>query len=220
MKKWTKKILVAVLCLMMLQMPAAEPLIAVQTVQAASTAKAAKVKNGLKKEGGQYYYYVKGKKVKNTWKTVTVANKTTGKKMTYRYYFSNTGKAYKGGTFFRENYLLIKKIGGKYYGFNRYAQMVKGVYYSAYGQSRAGFYAFNTKTGVYDARTSSRLRKAFVREKSSAALRKALGRPLRTRKTDGCYGDGQEYLLEYTRFWVNTYKDKKGKEIVLDVISK
>lgn len=146
MKKWTKKILVAVLCLMMLQMPAAEPLIAVQTVQAASTAKAAKVKNGLKKEGGQYYYYVKGKKVKNTWKTVTVANKTTGKKMTYRYYFSNTGKAYKGGTFFGENYLLVKKIGGKYYGFNRYAQMVKGVYYSAYGQSRAGFYAFNTKT--------------------------------------------------------------------------
>ena len=62
MKKWTKKILAAVLCLMMLQMPAAEPLIAVQTVQAASTAKAAKVKNGLKKEGGQYYYYVKGKK--------------------------------------------------------------------------------------------------------------------------------------------------------------
>ena len=50
MKKWTKKILAAVLCLMMLQMPAAEPLIAVQTVQAASTAKAAKVKNGLKKK--------------------------------------------------------------------------------------------------------------------------------------------------------------------------
>lgn len=144
---------------------AAEPLIAVQTVQAASTAKAAKVKNGLKKEGGQYYYYVKGKKVKNTWKTVTVANKTTGKKMTYRYYFSNTGKAYKGGTFFGENYLLVKKIGGKYYGFNRYAQMVKGVYYSAYGQSRAGFYAFNTKTGVYDAITSSRLRKSICKRK-------------------------------------------------------
>ena len=29
MKKWTKKILAAVLCLMMLQIPAAEPLIAV-----------------------------------------------------------------------------------------------------------------------------------------------------------------------------------------------
>ena len=92
MKKWTKEILAAVLCLMMLQMPAAEPLIAVQTVQAASTAQAAKVKNGLKREGGQYYYYVKGKKVKNTWKTVTVTNKTTGRKMTYRYYFSQHRK--------------------------------------------------------------------------------------------------------------------------------
>ena len=78
MKKWTKKILAAVLCLMMLQIPAAEPLIGVKTLNGPSTAKAAKVKNGLKKEGGQYYYYVKGKKVKNTWKTVTVANKTTG----------------------------------------------------------------------------------------------------------------------------------------------
>ena len=221
MKKWTKKILAAVLCLMMLQMPAAEPFFTTQTVQAASTSKTtATVKNGLKKEGGEYYYYVKGKKVKNTWKSVTVTNKTTGKKVTFRYYFSNTGKAYKGGTFFGENYLLVKKIGGKFYGFNQYAQMVKGVYYSAYGQSRAGFYAFNTKTGVYDAGTSRRLRKAFVREKSSTALRSVLGRPLRTKKTDGCYGDGQEYLLEYTRFWVNTYKDKKGKEIVLDVISK
>lgn len=221
MKKWTKKILAAILCLMMLQMPAAKPFFATQTVQAASTSKtAATVKNGLKKEGGEYYYYVKGKKVKNTWKSVTVTNKITGKKVTYRYYFSNTGKAYKGGTFFGESYLLVKKIGGKFYGFNQYAQMVKGVYYSAYGQSRAGFYAFNTKTGVYDAGTSRRLRKAFVREKSSTALRSALGRPLRTKKTDGCYGDGQEYLLEYTRFWVNTYKDKKGKEIVLDVISK
>lgn len=49
------------------------------TTATTTTAKAA-VKNGWKKEGGQYYYYVKGKKVKNTWKTVTVANKTTGKK--------------------------------------------------------------------------------------------------------------------------------------------
>ena len=49
---------------------------------------------------------------------------------------------------------------------------------------------------------------------------KLLGSPRRTKKVSGCYGDGQEYMLEYTSFWVNTYKDKKGKEIVLDVISK
>ena len=64
MKKWTKKILAAVLCLMMLQMPAAEPLIAVQTVQAASTAKVAKVKNGLKKRGRTILLLCEGKKSK------------------------------------------------------------------------------------------------------------------------------------------------------------
>ena len=77
---------------------------------------------------------------------MTVANKTTGKKMTVQILvFPTPERLIKGGTFFGENYLLVKKIGGKYYGFNRYAQMVKGVYYSAYGQSRAGFYAFNSK---------------------------------------------------------------------------
>ena len=64
------------------------------------------------------------------------------------------------------------------------------------------------------------LRKAFVREKSSTNLRKLLGKPVKTKKVSGCYGNGQEYMLDYTNFWVNTFKDEKGKEIVLDVISK
>lgn len=64
MKKWTKKILVAVLCLMMLQMPAAEPLIAVQTVQAASTAKAAKDKKRSQKRGRTILLLCEGKKSK------------------------------------------------------------------------------------------------------------------------------------------------------------
>lgn len=216
MKKWTK-ILAAVLCLMMVQVAVPESVTAVQTVQAATTSK---VKNGLKKENGQYYYYVKGKKVKNTWKTVTVKNSKTGKKTSYRYYFSSTGKAYKGGSIWGESYLAVKKIGGKYYGFNKSAQMVKGVCYSAYGSAKKGFYVFNTKTGVYDSRKTASLRKGFIRGKSSSTLRKLLGKPLRTKKVSGCYGNGQEYMLEYSKLWVNTYKDKKGKEIVLDVISK
>lgn len=216
MKKWTK-ILAAVLCLMMVQVPVLEPVTAVQNVQAATKTT---VKTGLKKESGQYYYYVKGKKVKNTWKTVTVTDSKTHKKTSSRYYFSGTGKAYKGGTAWGESYITVKKIGGKYYGFDRYARMVKGIRYSAYGASKAGFYAFNTKSGVYDSKKTAALRKAFVREKSSASLRKLLGKPVKTRKVSGCYGNGQEYMLDYTNFWVNTYKDKKGKEIVLDVISK
>lgn len=216
MKKWIK-ILAMVLCLMLVQLPVLEPVTTLQTVQAATTKT---VKNGLKKENGQYYYYVKGKKVKNAWKTVTVANSKTHKKTSYRYYFTGTGRAYKGGTSWGESYIVVKKIGGKYYGFNKYAQMVKGIRYSAYGSSKAGFYAFNTKTGVYDSKKTAALRKAFVREKSSTNLRKLLGKPVKTKKVSGCYGNGQEYMLDYTNFWVNTFKDEKGKEIVLDVISK
>ncbi len=76
MKKWIK-ILSMVLCLILSQVPVLEPVTTLQTVQAATTKT---VKNGLKKENGQYYYYVKGKKVKNTWKTVTVTNSKTHKK--------------------------------------------------------------------------------------------------------------------------------------------
>lgn len=94
MKKWIK-ILAMVLCLMLVQLPVLEPVTTLQTVQAATTKT---VKNGLKKENGQYYYYVKGKKVKNAWKTVTVTNSKTHKKTSYRYYFTGTGRAYKGGT--------------------------------------------------------------------------------------------------------------------------
>ena len=69
MKK-CKKILILVLCLLMVQIP-------VLTVSPAETVQAATVKSGLKKEKGKYYYYEKGKKVQNTWKTIKT--KETGK---------------------------------------------------------------------------------------------------------------------------------------------
>ena len=55
MRKWIK-ILSMVLCLILSQVPVLEPVTTLQTVQAATTKT---VKNGLKKENGQYYYYVK-----------------------------------------------------------------------------------------------------------------------------------------------------------------
>ena len=51
MKKWIK-ILSMVLCLILSQVPVLEPVTTLQTVQAATTKT---VKNGLKKENGQYY---------------------------------------------------------------------------------------------------------------------------------------------------------------------
>ena len=74
MKKWMK-VLAVVLCLCFLQTPVMEGVTSVTEVQAA-------VKKGLKKEKGKYYYYVRGRKVKNTWKSVKIKNKKTPIKTT------------------------------------------------------------------------------------------------------------------------------------------
>lgn len=58
-----------------------------------------------------------------------------------------------------------KKEGGKYYGFNRYAQMVKGVYYSAYGQSRAGFYAFVHKNRCIRCQNIFKIKESICKRK-------------------------------------------------------
>lgn len=65
------------------------------------------VKNGLKKEGGKYYYYVKGKKVKSKW----INNKADGK----RYYFSSKGYAV----------TYSAKIDKKLYVFNTKGQLIR-----------------------------------------------------------------------------------------------
>lgn len=66
---------------------------------------AAAVKQGLKKEGSKYCYYVKGKKVYNAWKTVN------GRK----YYFNSKGYAV----------VYSAKISGKIYVFQLNGQLVK-----------------------------------------------------------------------------------------------
>jgi hypothetical protein len=205
-KRWLRFLLL-ILCLMFVQLPA------IGGTSVPARVEAATVKKGLKKEGGKYYYYQNGKKVKNTWKTV----KTTknGKTVSYKYYFGSNGAAYAGTKTDWDTTIAFKKIGGKYYGFNASAQMVTGIYVS-----NDSFYVFNEKTGVYDASATKKLRAASKYQKNAATLRKLLGKPSRTETTDGCYGDGEELILYYPHFMVNLYRDKKGKEIVLGVMSR
>lgn len=66
----------------------------------------ARVKKGLKKENGGYYYYKNGKRIKNCWKYVWV--KENGKKVVKKFYFGSTGKAY----------TYCKNVRGKMYVFN------------------------------------------------------------------------------------------------------
>ncbi len=116
--KRIKKILTLVLCLLMVQ-TVALPAVAPTTVQAA-------VKNGLKKERGNYYYYVNGKKVTNKW--VSVSKTTNGKKVTNRYYFKSNGAAYRSPVDEYCTYnIAMYKINGKWYGFDHGGKLARGV---------------------------------------------------------------------------------------------
>ncbi|MDO4277096.1 MAG: hypothetical protein Q4D16_25835 [Eubacteriales bacterium] len=205
MKKW-KKILAVMLCLLFVQAPVislTEPVVA----------EAAAVKSGLKKENGKYYFYVKGQRVKNTWKNV----KTTsgGKTTVSRYYFGKDGAAYAGKRVNGMYVPAVKKINGKYYGFGVAARMLKGIYVV-----NDRFCVFNSKTGVLDSAKSNQLRKASTYERDAAQLRKLLGKPRKTQVLDSCYGDGKDLMLYYPNFMVSLFKNTKGKEIVLGVLSK
>ena len=195
MKKW-KKLLLLIACLMFVQ-------VSTQVLVPPVSVEAATVKSGLKKEKGNYYYYVKGKKVTNTWKTVKG----------YKYYFGKTGAAYKGTVYYGEKQIKIAKIKGKYYGFDNYARMVKGDYVK-----NGKFYSFNTKTGVYNSSRTAKLRNASKYEKSATTLRSLLGKPSKYQKVDGCYG-GQEYYWYYKNVIVNV-ASKNGKTVVLSVFAR
>lgn len=100
MRKWLKS--KGVMLTLAVALAVGAPLSVVQNPVEVS-AKA--VKKGLKKEKGKFYFYEKGKKIKNQWKTV-------GKK---KYYFKNDGAAAVGWN----------KIGKKAYYFDDKAVMVK-----------------------------------------------------------------------------------------------
>lgn len=209
MKKW-KKILAVLLCLLFVQAP-------VLSLTEPVTVEAAAVKSGLKKEKGKYYFYVKGNKVKNTWRTIKV--KSNGKTISYRYYFGKDGAAYMGKKVNGVNVPIVRKVNGKYYAFGTSARMVKGIYVI-----NDKFWAFNSKTGVYEPGTSKQLRKASAYEKSAATLKllltKFIGKPGKSETLDSCYGDGKDMLYYYPNFMVNTFKNTKGKEIVLGIFAR
>ena len=167
MKKW-KKILAAVLCLACAQVPV---LTGAGTVQV----QAAAVKQGLKKESGKYYYYVKGVRVKNTWKTVSTTK--NGKTVTYRYYFGKDGAAYAGKIVNGKTQIAVKKISGAYYGFDAYGRMVKGTYlsgsvYRTFSQSTGRMIGIVSEKGKYYYYTGTKIAKnTFKQVKTTTGTR-------------------------------------------------
>lgn len=165
---------------------------------------------GIVKENGKYYYYVDSKIVKNAFKNVKT------KTSTRTYYFGSNGAAYCGKiNAYGEKVPLVKKIGSSYYGFDTAGIMLKGTYVI-----NDKLYVFSAKDGKYNKKQTTKLRDASKEGVNAKQLRTLLGKPLRTEVMDSCMGDGKDELLYYSRFIVSLYKDKKGKETVLGVISR
>ncbi len=191
--KRLKKLLIVLLCFAMLQVPEFSAF-------GPSVVSAATSKSGLKKEKGKYYYYIKNARVKNRWVNVK------GKK----YYFGSNGAAYQATSVYGKTYnFVVKKINGKYYGFDKLAHMIKGIYVN----DKDKFYYFNPSTGVYNSSMSKKLNNAAVYMKLYNPLKILLKSQKIKKKviSDSCVKLGwKDAVLTYDHYYVNyCYNPKK-----------
>ena len=209
MKKW-KKLLLPAMCVFMLQ----TPVIANAEATGSSDGAAAVVEdpvaaptpallNGIIKKGSKTYYYKDGVMQKNCW--------STDKKQ----YFGKNGVAYAAPkeSGYKKN-VVVKKIGKKYYGFDRNGYKVKkGVYADLKGTP----YYFD-KNGVRVAKKSSQLKKASKYMANGAKLRKLLGKPSKTRSYSSCMnGVSKDLKLTYANIYVSLGKKISGGEIIYGI---
>lgn len=207
MKKW-KKLLITALCCLMLQMPEAVLANAVVTetaVTQVSSSSSKTVLNGLVKKGSKRYYYKNGVKQKNRWVKVKG----------YYYYFGKNGVAYAApnDSAYKQN-IIVKKINGKTYGFDRSGRKVtNGVYADAAGKA----YCFDKK-GVLDKSKTNQINKAAKYMASSKKLRGLLGKPLSTKASSSCLTEiKKDYTLTYRHIMVMVGKRYSGGEIVYGI---
>ena len=209
MKKW-KKLLLPAMCVFMLQ----TPVIANAEVAGSSDGAAAVVENpvaaptpallnGIIKKGSKTYYYKDGVMQKNFW--------SADKKQ----YFGKNGVAYAAPkeSGYKKN-VVVKKIGKKYYGFDRNGYKVKkGVYADLKGTP----YYFD-KNGVRVAKKSSQLKKASKYMENGVKLRKLLGKPSKTRSYSSCMnGVSKDMKLTYANIYVSLGKKISGGEIIYGI---
>ena len=144
MKK-TKRFLAVVLCMLLMLTPLAVVAETV-TVQAAGP-QTVKVKLD-KKTGKRYGYDENNQKVTQQW-GVTAKG--------FRYYFGKNGAAYQADQDMVGKYgILMKKINGKYYGFDVSGHTVKGIRVGSVSMYEIPkLYYFNPKTGAVDKKKTS-----------------------------------------------------------------
>lgn len=191
MKK-LKRLLAVLLCLVLIQAPLqmlAQPV----TVQAAA--------GELVTKNGNKYYYFNGKKQVNCWKKIGGAY----------YYFGKNGAAYMAEKISGVKYnIVVKKVDGVSYGFDNEGRRVGGLNLTMAGN----LFYFSPKSGVYAAKTTAKYRAAAKAGVYSAALRKLLGKQLKTEKlNDLCVNwgtTGKNYI--YQKYELQTVYDAKAKK--------
>ena len=203
MKRFTKTYFVFALLVLTLAFGAFRP------VQAASK------KKGLVKTGGKYYYYVKGKKVKNKWKTL----KEDGKK--YRFYFGKKGAAYKAST----GCVRLYKIGKKKYGFDSSSHLASPGIYATYDFKVVVI----GKKGVYDAKKTKSIRKKLnLGHKMDKTIYRTVtdifGKPLSVKRSpQSCYPWNEtdtftDVILRYKNLDVQLKQNDRTKMYGFDTV--
>lgn len=198
MKK-TKRFLAVVLCMLLMLTPLAVVAKTV-TVQAAEP-QTVKVKLD-KKTGKRYGYDENNQKVTQQW-GVTAKG--------FRYYFGKNGAAYQADQDMVGKYgILMKKINGKYYGFDVSGHTVKGIRVGSVSMYEVPkLYYFNPKTGAVDKKKTSLYRKyaatsTLAKQNNASKIKKVLGKYKKCTisKSNTCMLDGNGKDVTYTYDYV------------------
>lgn len=198
MKK-TKRFLAVVLCMLLMLTPLAVVAETV-TVQAAEP-QTVKVKLD-KKTGKRYGYDENNQKVTQQW-GVTAKG--------FRYYFGKNGAAYQADQDMVGKYgILMKKINGKYYGFDVSGHTVKGIRVGSVSMYEVPkLYYFNPKTGAVDEKKTSLYRKyaatsTLAKQNNASKIKKVLGKYKKCTisKSNTCMLDGNGKDVTYTYDYV------------------
>ena len=198
MKK-TKRFFAVVLCMLLMLTPLAVVAETV-TVQAAGP-QTVKVKLD-KKTGKRYGYDENNQKVTQQW-GVTAKG--------FRYYFGKNGAAYQADQDMVGKYgILLKKIDGKYYGFDVSGHTVKGIRVGSVSMYEIPkLYYFNPKTGAVDKKKTSLYRKyaatsTLAKQNNASKIKKVLGKYKKCTisKSNTCMLDGNGKDVTYTYDYV------------------
>ena len=170
------------------------------TVQAAGP-QTVKVKLD-KKTGKRYGYDENNQKVTQQW-GVTAKG--------FRYYFGKNGAAYQADQDMVGKYgILMKKINGKYYGFDVSGHTVKGIRVGSVSMYEIPkLYYFNPKTGAVDKKKTSLYRKyaatsTMAKRNNASKIKKVLGKYKKCTisKSNTCMLDGNGKDVTYTYDYV------------------